>query len=196
MNSSSYKSIALLGTSADPPTTGHKALLVALAKIFPKVVTWASNNPAKKHRTSLDQRHELLNVLVKTINLPNVQLNQGLSSQWAIKTLIKASEYWPDSNLVLVIGSDLVKDLPHWLEAKNILNQAQLGIVPREGWPLNKVDLQRIEDMGGRIKLLPLEIPATASSAFHSQQAISQIPEAILPILQKKNLYGISKKPQ
>ena len=46
-------SIALFGTSADPPTLGHEALLTELTKIFPKVITWASDNPDKKHQLPL-----------------------------------------------------------------------------------------------------------------------------------------------
>ena len=40
-------SIALFGTSADPPTLGHEALLSELTKIFPKVITWASDTLIK-----------------------------------------------------------------------------------------------------------------------------------------------------
>ena len=50
---SKNNSIALFGTSADPPTLGHEALLSELTKIFPKVITWASDNPEKKHQIPL-----------------------------------------------------------------------------------------------------------------------------------------------
>ncbi|KGG14795.1 MULTISPECIES: nicotinate-nucleotide adenylyltransferase [unclassified Prochlorococcus] len=196
MNQHSYSSIALLGTSADPPTTGHKALLMGLSNLFPKVITWASDNPAKEHKASLKQRHELLNILVKAIALPNIELKQELSSQWAIKTIDKAIECWPGKKLILIIGSDLINDLPNWFEAKNVLSKAQLGIVPRQGWPMSNTDLKPIYDLGGVIKILPLNIPDTASSDIHTQQLLSQIPKAILPILKQKNLYGISKRIQ
>ncbi len=71
-----YNSIDLLVKIADPPTTGHTAILIGLSKLFPTVATWASNNPEKKHRASLNQRHELLSTLVEAINLPNLQLRQ------------------------------------------------------------------------------------------------------------------------
>ena len=51
--------IALLGTSADPPTLGHQALLIGLLSLFPQVITWASNNPVKIHSASLEERHQL-----------------------------------------------------------------------------------------------------------------------------------------
>ncbi len=189
-----YQSIALMGTSADPPTNGHEALLIGLSKIFPTVITWASDNPGKNHKTSLSQRHELLNALVEELALPNLELHQELSHQWAIKTLQSASELWPNKSLTLIIGSDLITDLPNWLDAKNILRKAQLGIVPRIGWPLVKHDIDTLKDIGGKVIILPLKIPATASSAINNNQIFSQIPTSILPILQQKNLYGISGK--
>ena len=187
-----YNSIALLGTSADPPTTGHKAILIGLSKLFPTVATWASNNPEKKHRASLDQRHELLSTLVEAINLPNLQLRQELSSQWALMTLEQAKDYWPGKSLMLIIGSDLVKSLPTWFEAKKVLREAGIGVVPRLGWPINSNELKVITNMGGKVTVLPLDIPAAASSAIHSNPQLSYIPKAILPILKEKNLYGIS----
>ncbi len=102
--------IALLGTSADPPTFGHQALLEGLLTLFPKVATWASINPMKKHGASLHNRSCLLNALVKAINNPNLKLMQELSNPRTIKTLEKASLKWPDSDLIFVIGSDLTYD--------------------------------------------------------------------------------------
>ena len=61
-------SIALFGTSADPPTLGHQALLRELTKIFPKVITWASDNPDKSHQIPLIKRTQLLRILVKNIS--------------------------------------------------------------------------------------------------------------------------------
>ncbi|WP_269621787.1 nicotinate-nucleotide adenylyltransferase [Prochlorococcus marinus] len=196
MSSRSYQSIALLGTSADPPTTGHKALLIGLTKLFPKVVTWASNNPTKKHREPLEKRHELLNALVDSINIPNLELKQELSSRWAIKTVDKALKYWPKSTLILIIGSDLISDIPKWHESNQLLLRAQLGIVPRQGWDLDNQRLKVINRMGGIIHLLPLNIPASASSNIRNKPILSQIPEAILPMLLKENLYGITNTTQ
>ena len=39
--------VALFGTSADPPTMGHRALLLGLRRLYPLVATWASDNPLK-----------------------------------------------------------------------------------------------------------------------------------------------------
>ena len=44
------KKIALFGTSADPPTIGHKKILEELSKIYTFTISYVSNNPSKKHK--------------------------------------------------------------------------------------------------------------------------------------------------
>ena len=99
----SKDSIALLGTSADPPTIGHQALLEGLLREFPRVVTWASDNPSKRHGAELKQRSDLLNRVVQTIGDPRLELGQDLSSPYAITTLERARQRWPQSPLCFVV---------------------------------------------------------------------------------------------
>ena len=156
-------SIALFGTSADPPTIGHKALLNELTKIFPKVITWASDNPDKNHHISLIKRTQLLRILVKKISHPNLELVQELSSPRTIHTLKKAIQLWPNASLSFVIGSDLATQVPKWLKAKSILNQASIAIAIRDGWPICDQQLKEIKKLGGEIDLLPFHIPKSSS---------------------------------
>ncbi len=186
--------IALLGTSADPPTYGHEALLQGLLKIFPKVVTWASDNPMKEHKVSLQNRHALLTILVDSIANPDLKLVQALSSPWTIKTLDKASELWPNEELIFVIGSDLAQQIPSWEDPKAVLRKARIGIAPRRGWPLTKKHLNILRSLGGKIDLLPLEIPASASSQVRLDSKLTQVPNAILPMIKERNLYGFKNQ--
>ncbi len=185
--------IALLGTSADPPTYGHESLLKELSKLFPKVITWASDNPMKKHYASLSQRHKLLQALVKDLDLPQIELRQELSSPQTIKTLEIANELWPWADLVFIIGSDLAKQIPTWVQSQDLFSKVRLGIALREGWPLNNNDLKELQGLGANIDLLPFTIPASSSSNIRNYQTASQIPKSILPIILKERLYGLSK---
>ncbi|WP_320663836.1 nicotinate-nucleotide adenylyltransferase [Prochlorococcus sp. MIT 1223] len=189
-----HDSIALFGTSADPPTCGHEALLKGLLNIFPKVVTWASDNPLKNHSIPLQKRYELLKLLVEDIQNPHLEINQKLSSPWTIKTLEKANELWPSSNMIFIIGSDLMEQLPSWLRVKDVLNKARIGVAKREGWPIQENQLQTIKGLGGVIDLLPLDIPDSSSSTFRKRFKLAQIPKVILPLLMNQNLYDIKNK--
>ena len=184
--------MALLGTSADPPTLGHQELLKQLLQLFPRVATWASDNPMKQHGAPLEQRSILLRTLVQSINNPRLQIVQELSSPWAITTLERANSLWPGVELVFVVGSDLVAQIPKWKNFSALLEHSRLAIAPREGWPMDGRALQDLEVHGGRVEVLSLQIPATASSTARQQLDHTQIPAALWPVLQQQNLYGLT----
>ena len=186
----SRDTLALLGTSADPPTLGHQALLEGLLRDFPKVVTWASDNPSKRHAAELRQRSALLDQLVQSIGNPRLELAQDLSSPYAITTLERARQRWPESTLCFVVGSDLAAQIPGWKHCEQWLGLCELGIVPRKGWPLEDADVQRLEGLGARPRILSLNIPATASSAVRQAAGDDQIPDTLRPLLLEHNLYG------
>jgi nicotinate-nucleotide adenylyltransferase len=188
-------SIALLGTSADPPTRGHQALLEGLLEHFPRVATWASDNPMKEHGAPLEQRAALLAAVVAAIGDPRLELAQDLSSPWAITTLERAAQRWPGADLVFVVGSDLAGQIPRWKEAAAVLRRCRLAVVPRGCWSLRERQLETLRSLGGVVEELPLRIPATASSLARRQPAPEQVAAAAWPLLLQHNLYGLSARP-
>jgi nicotinate-nucleotide adenylyltransferase len=185
-------SIALFGTSADPPTLGHEALLSELTKIFPKVITWASDNPDKKHQIPLLKRTQLLRTLVQKISHPKLELVQELSSPRTIHTLTKAVQLWPKASFSFVIGSDLAVQVPKWLNAKSILSKAKIAIAMRDGWPISDTHLEEIKKLGGEIDVLPFDIPESSSSKFRKKPQEVLVPKEIIPLLLEENLYGLA----
>ena len=183
--------LALLGTSADPPTLGHQTLLLELLERYPRVVTWASDNPHKQHGATLKQRAQLLAALVEQLNNPRLEHVQELSSPWAITTLERAEQHWPGSQLVFVVGSDLVSQIPAWKQVQQVLQRCQLVLVPRAGWPLERQALATLERLGGEVSVLNLPIPATASSRLRQRPDAAQIPASVWPLLREHNLYGL-----
>ena len=186
--------VALFGTSADPPTLGHRELLLGLRRLYPLVATWASDNPLKQHTAPLELRQRLLAAVVRAIGDPELQLVQELSSPWAVETLDRATQLWPDRPLVFVIGSDLVRQLPRWREAQRLLAICRLAIAPRAGWSVEPADLAQLRQLGATLEVLPLRIPATASSALREASADSdpgQLPAELWPLLLQHNPYGL-----
>ena len=184
--------IALLGTSADPPTCGHQALLMSLLSLYPQVATWASDNPQKQHGAPLALRAQLLQALVEEINDPRLQQAQTLSHPFTIRTIDQAARRWPHTELVFVVGSDLAALIPGWKSSAQWLNRCRLAIAPRQGWLLNNQVLEDLKQLGARIDLLDLRVPASASSTLRQFPQQQQIPAAVWTLLLQHNLYGLS----
>ena len=184
--------IALLGTSADPPTCGHQALLEGLLGLYPQVATWASDNPQKQHGAPLALRAQLLQALVKEINDPRLQQDQTLSHPFTIRTIEQASNRWPEAELVYVVGSDLAALIPTWKSSAQWLGRCRLAIAPRQGWPLSDQALDDLKQLGACIDLLELQVPASASSALRRSPQQHQVPAPVWTLLLLHNLYGLS----
>ena len=188
--------IALLGTSADPPTRGHQALLEGLLQLYPQVATWASDNPKKQHGAPLALRAELLQALVHQIDDPRLQQDQSLSDPFTLCTLQRAQERWPEAELVFVVGSDLATQIPSWKQIDRWLPHCRLAIAPRQGWPLTGAALQQLQEHGAHLDQLGLCVPASASSDLRQQPRQEHLPEAVWPLLLKHNLYGLPSCPR
>jgi len=117
------QSIALFGTSADPPTIGHKKILEELSKIYSFTISYVSNNPKKKHIEDISIRSHLLKTLIDDLNNPKILFNQKISSQWAVESIKKCKEIYKFNNLDFVIGSDLIKDIFYWKNFDRIADE-------------------------------------------------------------------------
>lgn len=188
--------LALFGTSADPPTAGHRALLAGLASTYGQVVTWASDNPLKQHGAPLAQRAVLLQRLVDDLADPRISLHQELSSPRALTTLERAAALWPGRELVFVVGGDLAPQVPRWYRAAELLRRCRLAVVPRQGFSLDPAALETLRQLGGRPEVLALPVPGTASSAVRAQPSPEQLPAAVWNELVKHNLYGLGQPHQ
>ena len=191
----SQPTLALLGTSADPPTEGHRALLAGLAEHYGQVVTWASDNPLKQHGAPLAVRAQLLAALVQDLADPRIRHRQALSSPRAIDTVTRAAELWPSHALVFVVGGDLAAQVPSWYRAEELLQRCRLAVVPRQGFPLDPKALATIEALGGQPEVVHLPVPASASSAIRRHPSPEQVPAALWAELVKHNLYGLGQEP-
>jgi nicotinate-nucleotide adenylyltransferase len=136
-------SIALFGTSADPPTAGHQSILVWLADHYDEVAVWASDNPFKSHQTPLEHRAAMLQLLIDEIYPPrnNIHLHSELSSPRSFITVARARQQWAAAELTLVIGADLIAQLAQWYRVEELLQQVRLLVVPRPGYPIAQADL-------------------------------------------------------
>ena len=183
------KSIALFGTSADPPTIGHKKILEELSKIYDFTVSYVSNNPKKKHIEDISIRSHLLKTLIDDLDNPKILFNQKISSQWAIESIKKCKEIYKFNNLDFVIGSDLIKDIFYWKNFDKIILEVSFFIILREGYPVESNTLKMLETYRVKFKISTIKTPNISSSKFRLNFNCSNLPSSLIDIVKKNNLY-------
>jgi nicotinate-nucleotide adenylyltransferase len=186
------KRIALFGTSADPPTAGHQAILRWLSKHYDWVAVWAADNPFKSHQTQLEHREAMLRLLIEEIESAeqNIDLYPQLSSYRTLETVQKAKERWgADADLTLVIGSDLVSQLPRWYQVEDLLRQVQLLVVPRPGYAIEKDSLEHLRQLGAEVVLADLTGPDVSSTAYRENGNTQALTPPIEAYIHQKHLY-------
>ena len=183
------KSIALFGTSADPPTIGHKKILEELSKIYAFTISYVSNNPKKKHIEDISIRSHLLKTLIDDLDNPKILFNQKISSQWAVESIKKCKEIYKFNNLDFVIGSDLIKDIFYWKNFDKIILEVSFYIILREGYPVESNTLKMLETYRVKFKISTIKTPNISSSKFRLNFNCSNLPSSLIDIVKRNNLY-------
>ena len=183
------KSIALFGTSADPPTIGHEKILEELSKIYAHTICYVSNNPKKKHKEDIAIRSQLLKTLIEDLDDYKILFNQSVTSKWAVESIKKCKKIYEIDNLDFVIGSDLIQDIFCWKNFEKIIKEVSFFIILREGYPVESNTLKMLETYNVNFKISTIKIPNISSSKFRLNFNCSNLPSSLIDIVKRNNLY-------
>ncbi|WP_414571723.1 nicotinate-nucleotide adenylyltransferase [Nostoc sp. CCY 9925] len=184
--------IALFGTSADPPTAGHQEILSWLSERYDWVAVWAADNPFKSHQAPLEHRAAMLQLLITDIDAPrqNIALEQQLSSLRTLETVEKAKLRWGENvELTLVIGSDLLTQLPRWYRIEDLLQEVQLLIVPRPGYTIDDSSLEVVQKLGGKMAIASLTGLDISSTAYREHGDSQALTPPVVAYINREHLY-------
>ncbi|MDJ0676223.1 MAG: nicotinate-nucleotide adenylyltransferase [Calothrix sp. MO_167.B42] len=184
--------IALFGTSADPPTAGHQGIMSWLSQYYDRVAVWAANNPFKVQTTPLEHRAAMLQLLIADIQTPkhNIALEQELSSFRTIETVEQAKQLWGENTeFTVVIGADLLTQLPQWYRIEDLLQQVQLLVIPRPGYVINDSSLLKIQQLGGKIAIANLTGLNVSSTGYREHGDDQALIPPVVDYIHQKNLY-------
>jgi len=186
------KNIALFGTSADPPTSGHKTIIKWLGDRYDYVAVWASDNPLKTHQTPLEHRTQMLDLLIEEIDKPrnNINLHQELSERRTLISVQKAQKKWGDRNrYILVIGADLVRQIRRWYAIEQLLAKVEILVIPRPGYAIQETDLQALRNLGTKVTVADLDPPAVSSTAYREAGDKDAVTSPVKDYIKQEQLY-------
>jgi len=186
-------SIALFGTSADPPTIGHEKILEELSKIYAHTICYVSNNPKKKHKEDIAIRSQLLKTLIEDLDDYKILFNQSITSKWAVESIKKCKKIYEIDNLDFVIGSDLIQDIFCWKNFEKIIKEVSFLIILREGYPVESNTLKMLKTYNVKFRISTIKIPNISSSKFRLNFNYSNLPTSLIDFVKKNNLYESTK---
>jgi nicotinate-nucleotide adenylyltransferase len=189
---SSPSQIALFGTSADPPSVGHRSILQGLSQHYDRCLVWVANNPFKQHQATLAQREAMMELVIRDINAPNIELHPELAHSRSLITVQRARSRWPDASFTLVVGADLVPQLPTWYQSAQLLQQVTLLIVPRHGVSLQPQHFEPLQALAARWAIAPMgeEIPPVSSTDYRTKGEHSVIIPTVAEYIHRERLYA------
>ncbi len=184
MTSRSERRIALFGGSFDPPHVGHvlaAGWVLATADVDGLWVVPTYDHAFNKNSCPFEHRMRMVELAfasLKNVTISDVEARMGGQS-YTVLTLEHLGREHPDVSWRLVVGTDLVEQIPRWHQGHRIAELAELLVVGRGG-----------HDDGGS----DLTIPEVSSTEVRrrlraGEPASALVPREVLGYIAEQGLY-------
>ena len=133
--------VALIGGSFNPPHVGHLLAAHFVWATEPVDAVWlvpSAHHPFGKQLAPFAHRLRMCELLCADASgwLKVSDVEESLGGQGrTVDTLRHLADRFPDVRWTLVVGSDIVQDLPKWKEPEAIASLARLLVLNRAGHP-------------------------------------------------------------
>jgi nicotinate-nucleotide adenylyltransferase len=133
--------VALLGGSFNPPHIGHLMAALYVRATQPVEEVWLMptfRHPFGKQQVAFEHRVRMCEVMAADLSgwLRVTEIERELGGEGrTVDTLTHLVSAFPSHRFSLVIGSDILKDLPHWKDFDRIRELAKVLVLYRAGYP-------------------------------------------------------------
>ncbi|MBX7114559.1 MAG: nicotinate (nicotinamide) nucleotide adenylyltransferase [Myxococcaceae bacterium] len=135
------REVALLGGSFNPPHVGHVMAAVYVRSTLPVDEVWlmpSFHHPFGKSLTPFEHRVKMCQAMAADIGpwLKVTEVEAHVPGDGrTIDTLRFLMPQQPETQFRLIIGSDILNDLPQWKEWPEIQKRVTVTVVHRAGYP-------------------------------------------------------------
>jgi len=200
--------IGIYGGSFNPPHIGHisaavqAAQLLCLDKILLIPAGVAPHKPLPEGSASPEQRLQMLQIAARgypILEVSDLELNrEGVS--YTYQTVQQLRQMYPQSRLVLIMGTDMFLSFESWKNPEQILENASLAVLYRgaKGEEAAIAEQKRLlEAKGAEISLVENDTVAISSTDLRRMLvfrcADDFLPEGVNAYIQIRNLYNTGK---
>ena len=131
--------IALLGGAFDPPHHGHALCVNKLleSKLIDEVwITPSGERVDKRYCVEPHHRRKMATLFVESLNDPRIkffpiQIDELLPGSYTIDLIRYLNKEYVQHEFFVIIGTELVRDIPRWKEAEALLKEASFLVITR-----------------------------------------------------------------
>ena len=203
--------IGIYGGSFNPPHLGHLAAAKAAAAVLglDKLLIVPAGIPPHKEMPAgsptAEQRLAMAEIFVDQLRMPFAEcwsvevLREGKS--YTADTLRKAKELWPDSELWLLMGTDMFLSLHLWREPETIMKLAGIcafGRTEKDSEDMFEPQRKHLSETYGA-KIVTVSIPDLVEVSSTEVRMLMEkgeggtyLPQAVLGYILREKLYGTS----
>ena len=198
------KKIIIFGGTFNPIHIGHIEMLSALATVKDTEKIFLMPDKIPPHKTcdmlaSDTHRLNMCKILANKFNnvfVSELELNREGKS-YTIDTVKELKALYPDYQICIVIGGDMLASFDKWKDYRKLLNLCQIICFSRVGLDKNLLEekIKIFNDIGADIVLLDNEITEVSSSFLRQNlgnlEILSKnIDKEILEYIINNNIYG------
>jgi len=198
--------IGIYGGTFNPPHIGHirgaeyatQALRLQKMLLIPSYISPHKTLPANSPTPA--QRAEMLRIAAgENMEICDTELNRGGTS-YTYETVETLAARYPDSELVLLMGTDMFLSFLNWKEPARILQKASIGVLCRgDKGELEQIAAQKkvLEEMDATVYLV--ENPVTAISSTQLRRLMTFrcagpfLPDGVEAYIRANCLYDTAK---
>ena len=193
MKNTYYKEhTAIFGGSFNPPTFGHQAVclwLLEALEVDKIIMVPTFDHMFGKKLEDFDHRMAMCNLAADAFGW-RVRVSKMEASMPKPNSTVKLLEYYKEineGNLILAIGSDVVKDLEKWAEWQRLPELATVVVIPRDA------EAKTIKAPFDVITC-PIVLPSASSTEIREnivagKEISGMVPKSVEEYIQKHNLY-------
>jgi nicotinate-nucleotide adenylyltransferase len=185
--------IGVFGGAFDPPHVGHVlavqyVLLTApVERVF---VIPCAQHPFGKHVSPFEHRCAMCRLafapLAERAKVLDLE-GKRRGASYTIDTIRELSRRFPEAEFELIVGSDIVEELPQWREVEELKRLATLRVLPR--LPERASGRRGAEDKDG-----PYYLPAVSGTTLRRMLAegrdlSAHVPREVLAYIERERLY-------
>ncbi|QRN93440.1 nicotinate (nicotinamide) nucleotide adenylyltransferase [Archangium violaceum] len=188
--------VALLGGSFNPPHVGHLMAAHYVRATQGVDEVWfmpTFRHPFGKVSEEFEHRLRMCELMCRDtsgwMKCSRVESEVGKDGR-TVDTLEFLQARHPEHRYTLVIGSDILKDLPHWKDVDRIRRMARVLVLHRAGYPgVDKIIEPPLEVVGPPLA----EVSSTEIRERLSRGELPSdlVPSAVLAYAREHHLYGL-----